>query len=272
MTTVLGIDVGGSKIAAGLVDPTTGAVVRELRRPTPTGGGADVLAAAVEVAGALMTEPTPIGIGLCELIDRSGTITSALTIDWRDLDVPAAFASVGGPVQIESDVRAGARAEARFGAGKRYSDFLYLSVGTGISCVHVLDGEPRTGARGNALILGAPPVEYVAGGRALAQRAGADRAENVIGDPAQRPLVEDAARSLGLALAAIVNAIDPEAVVVGGGLGLNKAYRELMAAAARDAIEAETTRALPIIPAALGSRSGVIGAALAAANAPGSHT
>jgi len=264
VTAVLGIDVGGSKIAAGLVDPGTGAVQQEARCATPADGGAGVLAAAIDLTASLAAERAPIGIGICELVDPNGAITSADTIDWRGLDVAAGFADIGGPVRIESDVRAAARAEASFGAGRPYSDFLYISVGTGISYAHVLNGEPRPGARGNAIIVGAPPVEDVASGRALEHRAGAERAEDVLANPAERTLVEDAARSLGLAVAALVNAIDPEALVVGGGLGLNDSYRALVEATARPAIEAETTRALPIVPAVLGGRSGVVGAALAA--------
>ena len=85
----------------------------------------------------------------------------------------------------------------------------------------------------------------------------------MLSDPARASLVDAAADELGLALAALVNALDPEAVVVGGGLGLVDRYRERLAAAARAAIEHEATRELPIVPATLGPRSGVVGAALA---------
>ena len=160
-------------------------------------------------------------------------------------------------------MRAAALAEARFGEAGRFESFLYLTVGSGVSYCLVLDGHPYAGARGNAIVVGAPPVEQRSGGLALAARAGVERAELVLNDPAHASLVDEAADELGLALAALVNALDPEAVVVGGGLGLVDRYRERLVASARAAIEHEATRELPIVPATLGPRSGVVGAALA---------
>ncbi len=264
--TVVGIDVGGSKILAATVDVTTGAVLRELRTPTPASeGGQAVLEACVELAHELAPDgPGAVGIGLCEFVDLSGTPTSAFTVDWRGLDVAGAFGE-SAHVHIASDVRAAAFAEARFGDAARFDSFVYLVVGTGVSYSLVLGGQPYEGARGNAIVVGAPPVERTSGGLALAERAGLDRAELVLRDPTRASLVEAAADELGLALAALVNALDPEAVVIGGGLGLVDRYRDRVAASARAAIEHEATRELPIIPATLGPRSGVIGAALVGA-------
>jgi glucokinase len=263
--TVVGIDVGGSKIAAGSVDAETGTVLREVRALTPVqAGGGAVLRTCVELARDVAPDgPSAVGIGLCEFVDRTGRPTSAVTVDWLGLDVAAAFEGVGR-VRIESDVRAAALAEARFGAGRRFESFVFLIVGTGVSHCLVVDGVPYTGARGNAIVVGAPPVERVAGGLALARSAEVERAQDVLGDPVHAAVVDAAAAELGLALAALVNALDPEAVVVGGGLGLESRYRERVAAAARRAIDHEATRQLPIIPATLGERSGLIGAGLVA--------
>jgi glucokinase len=265
MKPVVGIDVGGSKIAAGVVDVRTGRVFRELLRRSPLGRGS---VAVLHECVAAATELAPdgagaIGIGICELVDVSGTLRSAATIDWRNLDIAAAFARVG-PVRLESDVRAAGRAEARFGAGRLFRHFIYLSVGTGVSYCLLVDGEPYAGAHGNALIVGAPPVEHSASGAALARRAGVARAEDVFSAPAFEHLVAAAAADLGLAVATLVNALDPEAVVIGGGLGLVDRYRDLITATARCAIEAEMAGDLPIVRAGLGTRSGLVGAALAA--------
>jgi glucokinase len=264
--TIVGVDVGGTKIAAGVVDLEKGTVLAEARRETPVReGGRAVLAACRRLVDEVAPGgSTAIGVGLCEFVDRSGVPASGVTIDWRGLDV-AGELGAERRVRIESDVRAAARAEARFGAGRAFGDFVYLTVGTGISHCLVLAGEPYAGARGNAIVVGAPPVERVASGSALARQAGVARAEDLLADPALAGLVDAAAAELGLALAALVNALDPEGVVVGGGLGLVDAYRERVAEAARAEIDAEQTRSLPIVPAQLGERSGLIGAALAAA-------
>ena len=146
-------------------------------------GGAAVLADCAALAAELGGGQLPVGIGLCELVDLAGRPASADTIDWRGLDPAGA---IGAPsVVVESDVRAAALAEARFGAGAGVSPFLFAIVGTGASACLVVDGRPYAGGRGEAIVLGAPPVELVASGRALARAAGLERAEDVLADPAQ---------------------------------------------------------------------------------------
>ncbi len=268
MSAAVGIDVGGTKIAAGVVDTATGAI-RE-RREIPTlaeRGGDAVLADVVELAGALAAPGTPIGIGVPEIVDGRGRIRSTANWDWRDVDLGTAFAGVGTP-RIASDVAAAALAEARLGAGGGEASFLYVSVGTGISTTLVLDGHPWPGADGRAIILGAPMVEGVAGGPAIARAAGTPSAHEALADPAHRGVVEAAAGALGLELARVVHATDPGLVVIGGGLGLNDDYRALTAAALRAALDPDCAIAPRIEPARLGADAGLIGAALFAAPTP----
>jgi len=254
VTIALGIDVGGTKIAAGLVDAARGEVVRSERVATrPERGGPAVLADCAELAGRLGGDGVAIGVGICEVVDRDGTLTTAETIEWRGLDLAGAFG--GAAVTLESDVRAAALAEARFGAGAGLGSFLHVIVGTGAAACLVVNGRPHLGEHGNAIILGAPPVEQVAGGATLAER---------VHDPGARA---EAAAAIGRVVAVLVNALDPAAVVVGGGLGSSAGFAEGIAAALRPAIWCEATRALPVVPTALGECGGVLGAALAAVEA-----
>ncbi len=261
----VGIDVGGTKVAAGLVDIATGAVVE--RRLVPTGperGGAAVLADCARLAAELGDGRLPVGIALCELVDLDGRPVSGDTLDWRGLDVEA---EIGGPrVVLESDVRAAALAEARFGAGAGASPFLFVVVGTGASACLVVDGRPYAGARGEALVLGAPPVELLASGPALARAAGLERAEDVVGDPAHATLVDDAAAALGAVLAVLANALDPSLVVLGGGLGAEPAFRVRVERALRERLAYPRTPPLPLVASSLGADGGVVGAALVAAD------
>ncbi len=265
MTRAIGIDVGGTKIAAGLVDTDTGVCDARFERVTrPERDASVVLEECVGMAQRLAAGQTvPIGIGVCELVDREGHTQSAQTLDWRALDVAGAFARVG-PAVVESDVRAAAVAEARFGGGRGVAELLYLTVGTGISCCLVLNGSAYAGARGNAICFGAPPVENAASGLALAAAGGREWAEEVLADPSLDHVVETAAAALGAGLAWLVNAFDPGTVVIGGGLGLVDRYRDLAVAAMRPMIFADNSRDLPVVPAQLGADAGVIGAALAA--------
>jgi glucokinase len=206
-----------------------------------------------------------LGIALCEIVDPTGRPTSASTVDWRELDVSGPFD--GRRVALESDVRAAALAEARLGAGMGLDSVLYVSIGTGVSHCLVLDGTPVHGAHGAAIITGAPPVEETGSGLALQRRSGRSRVESVLQDPALDSLVEDAAAAIGLAVAALVNALDPAVVVVGGGLGLEAGFRGRITETARRAMYPVDGRDVRIVPAALATRAPIVGAALAAAGA-----
>jgi len=263
----LAIDVGATKVAAGLVDTDEGRVLDRMRVATAR-DGRQVLADCVRLADELHRPWVEgIGVALCELVRPDGSIASAVSVDWLGLDVPAAFAHLA-PAAIESDVRAAALAEARFGAGRAHGSMLFLNVGSGISHTLVVDGRPLTGARGNAIVTGAPPVEEWSSGVALGRMAGTGRAEDLLGDPAKAQAVSEAADRLGRTLAALINALDPGVVVIGGGLGGDRRYRERVVEAARELVYAEETRELEFVPAALGADAALLGAALAAAERP----
>jgi glucokinase len=264
VTLALGLDVGATKIAAARVEVESGAVVAARRLATaPQRGAEAVLADCRALARELAGGEIAVGLAVCELVDPHGRVRSAETVDWRATDLLGIFDGV------ESDVRAAARAEARFGAGRDQPDFLYVSIGSGISHCLMSGGEPRLGVRGSAIGTGAPLVERWSGGLALAQRTGHASAQDALADPDAAAIVDDAARRLGLVLAALVNALDPGAVIVGGGLGLHDGYRERIGAALRDAVYDPEARRLPVLAAALGGDGPAIGAALVAVDRRG---
>ena len=260
----VGIDVGATKVAAGLVDTESGEVL-DRRRMDTARNGLTVLRDCVGLADELHRPGVEaLGVALCELVRPEGTIASSVTVDWAAVDVAAAFAHLA-PAVVESDVRAAALAEARFGAGRGQASMLYVNVGSGVSHAMVVDGRPLVGARGNAIITGAPPVEAWSSGLALARAAGVSTAEEALRDARHAEVVAEAASRLGQTLAVLVNALDPALVVLAGGLGSVASYREMVAEAARSLIYAPETRALDIVPAATGPDGGLIGAALVAA-------
>jgi len=293
----VGLDVGGTKIAGGLVARETGDVL--LRRVIPTRperGGQAVLDDCLALAGELYSAGRAkgwavqgIGVGVAELVDLDGAVTSGQTIDWRDLPVQAAFARLA-PAVVESDARAPALAEGMYGAGRPYPIFCYVTVGTGISSCLVQEGRPYAGARGNALVLATMPLSTVcttcgaelhpvleefASGPALVARYNqasgrqVERGEAVLaameaGDPLAREVVGSAGDALGSSVAFLVNVLDPAALIVGGGLGMaGGLYWDRFVASTRRHIYADNTRTLPILPAALGVDAGLVGAAAA---------
>ena len=109
MSVAIGIDAGGTKLAAGRVDIDTGNVSdRRLIDTRRSRGGAAVLADVVELARGLGPDVMAIGIGVPEMVDAQGAIQSAANWDWRDLDLALAFDELPR-VRIVSDVYAAAR-------------------------------------------------------------------------------------------------------------------------------------------------------------------
>jgi glucokinase len=251
-------------------------------------------------ARALGLKVAGIGVAVAELVDLDGKVASEHTIRWRGLPVAEGFARIA-PCVVEADTRAAALGEALFGAGRLFGSFFYLSIGTGIGSAFFADGRVHAGARGSTgTIATAPlalpcstcgvesrlPLEEFASGPALVRRynearsraagarpteapvptAPAARAEEVTaaaaaGDLQAIDVVRSAARALGSVLALAVNLLDPEAVILGGGLGAaGGLYRETLTAATREHIWSETHRGLPIVQAAYGADAGIAGA------------
>ena len=142
---VIGIDLGGTKIAAGLVSFPSGQVVwKEIIPTLPERGGQAVLTDTLVLARNLQARAEGlgmhvdgIGVGIAELVNLHGEITSDYLIKWRNFPARESISQIA-PTHFESDVRAPALAEALFGAGRGFSNFVYLSVGTGISYSLVL--------------------------------------------------------------------------------------------------------------------------------------
>ena len=294
----IGIDLGGTKIAAGLVELPAGRILaKELIPTAPERGGAAVLNDTLALARRLQSQAASmaaplcgIGVGICELVDLEGGIRSDSLIKWQGLGAQQALEAIA-PARFESDARAPALAEARFGAGKGYRHFIHLTIGTGISYCLVIDGRPYAGAHGNAIIAGSGllttscesceasldlPLEDFAAGPALAARynrqgsavlgSGVEvMAAAASGDELARSIVVSAGAAVGNTAGFLINALDPEALVVAGGLGLaGGLYWESFLASTRRRIWAEQYRSLPIVTAQLGLDAGVVGAALCA--------
>jgi predicted NBD/HSP70 family sugar kinase len=286
----IGIDVGGTKIAAALVDLDSGSIEnrREIRT-VPERGGGSVLEDVISLATELRADATAIGIGLAELVDRHGKIASNATIDWLNVPVRDRLSSIL-PTRLEADVRAAARAEARFGAGRNSEVFIYVTIGTGISCCLMNNGHPYLGARGltgtfasagalspfiNYRLEQCVPLEEFSAGPGLARRYALRTQEWIdpreiitralAGDPHARHVIESGGRAVGSAIAQLVNTLDPERVVIGGGLGSSGGiYFAAMRTAFYEHLWSKLHADVQIHLAELGPDAGVIGAALAA--------
>lgn len=290
---VVAVDIGGTKTAFGRVAFPEARILHRSEMATPQGeaSGAAFLERVAQEIGALAGEGCDaIGIGICELVDPDGRVASAHRVHWEGLPVQTRLGPIA-PVTIEADVRAAALAECRWGAGRDFRNLLYLNIGTGISTCFVKGRVPHAGANGHALAIASSPIlqtcpacgtqsayvlEDVAGGAglvALYERAGGGPigsaaeivAASTRGDALAAQLVAEAARALGVTLGIALNMLDPEALIVGGGLGGSSGpYWEAMEKAIRRQVWSARARALPILRGTLGRDAGLIGAGAAA--------
>jgi glucokinase len=245
-----------------------------------------------EEAERLGTDVAAVGVGVAELVGVDGQVLSDATICWKDIAVGTRIqAETRLSVFLDADVRAAARGEASVGAGRAFRSFVYVTVGTGISASPVINQTPYAGARGltgtfasspglipgdHGELVAGPPLEQFAAGPALAARLAAARAgfagaaPEVLalaesGDSLARTIVTSAGRALGAAVAQLVNVLDPEAVVIGGGLGLATGlYRTSLEESLRAHIWSDDHRRVPLLSALLGTDAGIVGAALGA--------
>lgn len=326
----IGVDVGGTKVAAGLVSEV-GEVVARRERPTPSHDAAHVVEVIREVVVSLRGDAAArspgggggtelaVGIGAAGFVDAARAVVRfAPNLAWRDEPLRDRVArAVGATVVVENDANAAAWAEYRFGAGAEHPELLCLTVGTGIGAGLVLGGRLYRGAGGMAGEPGHLRVvpdgrrcgcgqrgcwEQYASGPALAAAAreavaadpaaGRELLRRATGAPARitGPLVTAAAqdgdplardclaaigRWLGAGLAGIVAVLDPQRIVVGGGVA---AAGELLLAPARcELAERLPGRGFrsppPVVAARLGPDAGLVGAAdlarLAAAGVAG---
>jgi glucokinase len=282
---VIGVDLGGTKILAGLVD-SEGRIEVALERGTPTGSQKELVSALVDVVEELRTaEVAAVGFAVPARVDRRGVAVGAVNIPLTELSFRDELGGrLGLPVGAINDASAAALAEHRLGAGRGTSDLVLLTLGTGVGggvviggrvydgwaelghMVIVVDGEPCFGA-----CTGRGHVEAYCSGTA------ADRiAERELGQGAtahdlveqRHPALEHIGHYLGAAIGSLVNIFDPEAVVVGGGFGL--AAGELLLGPARKVMLREALPGGPelrLVPAELGVSAGMIGAAFVALEA-----
>jgi glucokinase len=292
----LALDIGGTKIAAGLVDPD-GALVHHATAPTPD-GDAETVWSAVE---RLLTDTLRlaegavrgVGIGSAGPVDLpSGTVSPINITEWQRFPIVERVESVSRlPVRLGGDGLCMALGEHWRGAGRGARFMLGMVVSTGVGGGLVFDGAPYAGRTGNAGHVGhvivAPEggalctcgghgcVETIASGPHLVQWAreqgwagpeGADAkvlaAAAGAGDPLARKAFARGATAVAAMIASVGAVCDLDLVVIGGGVARSG---ELLFAPIRDTLASYAglafLRTLRVVPAELGGDAGLVGAA-----------
>ena len=313
---VIGMDLGGTKILAAVVD-AEGQILAEAKRATGADEGPEVVIKrmartarkAARNAGIEWNEVTGLGVGAPGPIDpESGFVYNPPNLPgWDEIALaPRLSEALELPVFLENDVNLGTLGEYALGAGQDTRDMVGIFVGTGVGGGLILDGELRSGFRhaagevGHMIVLADGPVcgcgkrgclESVASRTAIERdiRLGiAAGRESVIpklikekgrltsgllaralrkGDPLVTEVMGRAQWYLGLLAASIVNLIDPEMIVFGGGVveALGKGFlRPIRVTARQHYIQQAGADRVRIVAARLGDHAGVLGAAVLA--------
>lgn len=300
MSNYIGIDIGGTKIAAALVQED--GVVRRIEscRTPAKEGAAAVLYATIRLAHQLIDDSEEsiagIGVGSGGQIDsQAGVVVfaSELLPGWTGTPLRKALSdALGLPIYVDNDVNALAAGEARFGVARGHDTVLFLALGTGVGGAllingHIHHGEHWTGAEFGHILLSMDPkarrdaggsvgtLEAYASGHGLVatykelapdarrRMTGEEIANDALNHP-EGPAAAAIALTgeyLGYGLVSLANAIDPSLIVIGGGMS---ALGDRLLNPARRIF---TSRALPgpakarITVASLGPQASVIGAA-----------
>jgi glucokinase len=245
---VIGVDIGGTKVLAGIVD-SEGQVHETVERPTVTTSQAALLAELAELVLSLPQEGVEaVGFGIPTRIDHArGVALGSVNIPLRDVPFrDQMHERLGLAVEIENDASCAAFAEFRFGAGRDTRDFVMLTLGTGVGGGVVSGGKlfrAYTELGHMVIVADGLPCQGACSGRGHLEaycsgRAADNLARTLVGEHAtsydlvrdDHPVLADIGHYLGVAIGSLVNIFGATRVVIGGGFGL-AAFDQLMPAA-----------------------------------------
>ncbi len=285
MGTVVGIDLGGTAIKAGRFTPQ-GEELATLSVPTPQPATPEaVLTAFCEVISRLDPEgeAVAIGAGVPGLVDTTGRLVyTAINLDgWRDVPLARELEEKTGlPTVLGNDANLAGLGEVWLGSACNFSDVIFLTLGTGVGGALIYSGKLFTGSRGLAGEVGhilfdpsgpACPcgntgcIEQFIAAPAIERRFGVNPALlgalAGTGDPAALESWRQVGRDLGYFLIGLVNLLDPEAVVIGGGVSPSCPFFLPEALAEMNRRSIISRPHLKLLQAKLGNDAGRIGAA-----------
>ena len=315
---VLGVDIGGTKIAVGIVD-RSGKILAQGRTPMVANGTPEVALDAVVSAIDSMLSPSAVdivGIGICApgpLDPRSGIVLNPPNLPcWRNFPLAEKMrAKYSVPVKVDNDANAAALAETLWGAAQSFRYVFYATIGTGIGTGIVFDGAIYHGKTGSAGEGGHVSIDYrgpvclcgkrgcieiLAAGPAIGARARAkvaaepSRGKIILdlvkgdissitsqhvgkafesGDPLAREVLEETVHLLAIWLGNIVDLLDPDVIVVGGGVAaMLRSFFEEIKHELPDWCVNPRASEIPLLMAHYGADAGIAGGAALCSTEP----
>jgi glucokinase len=284
---IIGVDLGGTKIAAALAY-TTGKVITDLTLPTEAQKGKkqviqNLIKAIHTLAKGNKAKISCIGVGVPGpiLYEKGIVIEPPNLPGWKKVNLKKILEKeFNVPIHLDNDANCAALAEAKFGAGKRARHFIYMTISTGIGGGIIIDRKLYRGAIGAAGEFGHMKIdskgytcgcgnvgclEALASGTAIKRRSGMDAIAVELaarqGDKEAMKVINTTAHYLAIGIANLVNIFNPEMVILGGGVSK---MRELLLHPIRKEFKKYaltlTAKNVKIVRASLGSESGMLGA------------
>ena len=271
---VAGIDIGGTKTSIGLVNIKKGEVLSKIIIPSKKFKDDkknldNIIDNTIKLIG--NKKIINIGIGVPELINNKGIIKGNYNFDWNNKKLINFFPKKYNVI-VDSDVRCHLRAEKFYGHGKKFKNFIYINIGTGLSYSHFKNNQIYAGANGYAIHFASSKITLY---NPLNNKKVSLVPENFYSGKAimkflkkfkqskkQDLVLNNIADSLGSLIGNLINSIDPEFIVMGGGVVNNNfKFRNLLIRYTRNYIFSEDVKKIKILISKLKDDTGLLGAA-----------
>lgn len=270
----VGVDIGGTKTAIGIIDTKTGKISKKLIFPSKSFKNDTknlnlIIKKTLELSND--NKIKHIGIGVPELINNKGIIKGNYNFNWNNLNLTKYFPK-NNKILVDSDVRCHLRAEKFFGVAKHYKNFAYINIGTGLSYAQFKENEIYSGAKGYAIHFASSkislydwkknkkislvPEDYYSGKEII-------KILNIKNTNTKKRIMKDVAESLASLIGSLINTIDPAKLVLGGGVIMNNTdFTKILTNSIRNYILAEEVKTISIVTSKHKDNTGLLGAGL----------
>ena len=270
----IGVDIGGTKTAIGIIDYQTGKISKKLIFPSKSfKNDSKNLNFIIEKTLVLSNANriNHIGIGVPELINNKGVIKGNYNFNWSNINLATYFPK-NIKVLVDSDVRCHLRAEKYFGVARNYKNFAYINIGTGLSYAQFKENDIYSGANGYAIHFASSkislydwkknkkisliPEDYYSGKELV-------KILNIKNTQKKNRIMKNVAESLATIIGSLINTIDPAKIVLGGGVVIHNAYfTKILISNIRKYILADEVKKINIVTSKLKDNTGLLGAGL----------
>ena len=271
----IGIDIGGTKTSIGIIDIKSGKITSKIIIPSKKYKDDNKnLNTIIDCALSLSDKNKIkyIGIGVPELINNKGIIKGKYNFNWHNKNLVNYFPK-NLTVSVDSDVRCHLRAEKYFGIAKKFNNFIYVNIGTGLSYAHYKDNKIYAGANGYAIHFASSKInlfnwkknkkislipEEFYSGKAILEVMKKNHNINK-----QKKLLNNIADSLASLIGSLINAVDPKNIILGGGVVINNLYfKKMLIKYTTNYILADDVKKIKILTSQLKDNTGLLGAGL----------